>query len=94
MKKAMIDIWRDLKSRCLKTKIILQVHDELVFEVPTGEKKAVEEIVQGPDGKCLPDARPAQGPPGLGTELGRRQVADFSWFASLPKSPTGICLGE
>ena len=46
MKKAMIDIWRDLKERRLKTKIILQVHDELVFEVPTGEKKAVEEIVR------------------------------------------------
>ena len=46
MKKAMIDIWRDLKSRRLKTKIILQVHDELVFEVPADEKKEVEELVR------------------------------------------------
>ncbi len=46
MKKAMIDIWRDLKSRGLGTKIILQVHDELVFEVPPGEKREVEELVR------------------------------------------------
>ena len=46
MKKAMIDIWRDLKSRCLDTKIILQVHDELVFEVPSAEKSEVEELVR------------------------------------------------
>ncbi len=46
MKKAMVDIWRDLKAGGLKTKIILQVHDELVFEVPLGEKKAVEKVVR------------------------------------------------
>jgi len=46
MKKAMIDIWRELKTRGLKTKIILQVHDELVFEVPPGEERQVEELVR------------------------------------------------
>jgi DNA polymerase-1 len=46
MKKAMIDIWRELKKCRLKTKIILQVHDELVFEVPAGEKRKVEDLVR------------------------------------------------
>jgi DNA polymerase I len=46
MKKAMIDIWRELRGRRLRTKIILQVHDELVFEVPEGEKKEVGELVR------------------------------------------------
>ena len=46
MKKAMIDIWRGLRGRGLRTKIILQVHDELVFEVPEGESREVEELVR------------------------------------------------
>jgi DNA polymerase-1 len=46
MKKAMIDIWRELHGRGLRTKIILQVHDELVFEVPEGETREVGELVR------------------------------------------------
>jgi len=46
MKKAMIDIWREFRGRDLRTKIILQVHDELVFEVPDGETREVEELVR------------------------------------------------
>ncbi len=46
MKKAMIDIWREFQKRQITAKIILQVHDELVFEVPEDEKPAVETIVR------------------------------------------------
>jgi len=46
MKKAMIDIWRELKKRKLKSGMILQVHDELVFEVPDEEKDEVEPLVK------------------------------------------------
>lgn len=46
MKKAMIDIWREIKKQNLKTKMILQVHDELVFEVPDDEKGKVESLVK------------------------------------------------
>jgi DNA polymerase-1 len=46
MKKAMIDIWREVRDRDLRTKIILQVHDELVFEVPIKEKELVGELVR------------------------------------------------
>jgi DNA polymerase-1 len=46
MKKAMIDIWREMKRKNLKSKMILQVHDELVFEVPDAEKDEVEILVK------------------------------------------------
>ncbi len=46
MKKAMIDIWEEFKTKGLKTKMILQVHDELVFEVPKGERPKVEALVR------------------------------------------------
>ncbi|MFQ6069575.1 MAG: DNA polymerase I [Candidatus Aminicenantales bacterium] len=46
MKKAMVDIWRELKKRSLKSKMILQVHDELVFEVPDRERDEMETLVR------------------------------------------------
>jgi DNA polymerase-1 len=46
MKKAMIDIWREIKRRNMKSKMILQVHDELVFEVPDKEKDELETLVK------------------------------------------------
>ena len=46
MKKAMISVWREIKRRKLKSKMILQVHDELVFEVPDKEKDILEPLVR------------------------------------------------
>jgi DNA polymerase-1 len=46
MKKAMIDIWREMKKKGLQSKMILQVHDELVFEVPDKEKDEAEILVK------------------------------------------------
>jgi DNA polymerase-1 len=46
MKKAMIDIWKELEKSGLKSKMILQVHDELVFEVPDDECDNVEALVK------------------------------------------------
>jgi len=46
MKKAMLDIWEVLGRRRLKSRMILQVHDELVFEVPEGEYEDMERLVQ------------------------------------------------
>lgn len=46
MKKAMIDIWREIKEKRLRSKMILQVHDELVFEAPDEEKEELEAVVK------------------------------------------------
>lgn len=47
MKIAMINIWQEIKKQNLQTKMILQVHDELVFEVPKSEHELMEKLVQG-----------------------------------------------
>jgi DNA polymerase-1 len=46
MKKAMIDIGSDIKNQGLGAKMILQVHDELVFEVPKKELEKTEALVK------------------------------------------------
>lgn len=46
MKKAMIEIWTAIAKNGLKSKMILQVHDELVFEVPDGECDRIEALVK------------------------------------------------
>jgi len=46
IKKAMISLWREIKERRLKSKMILQVHDELVFEVPDSEVEIMEKLVR------------------------------------------------
>ncbi len=46
IKIAMINISRSIKNKNLKSKIILQVHDELVFEIPEAEKKLMVDLVK------------------------------------------------
>jgi len=46
IKVAMINISRRLQDEGLQTKMILQVHDELLFEAPEREKDAVENLVR------------------------------------------------
>jgi DNA polymerase-1 len=43
--KAMVDIDRKFKEQNIKSKMILQIHDELVFDVIEEEKDKVEELV-------------------------------------------------
>ncbi|WP_342525120.1 DNA polymerase I [Chryseomicrobium sp. FSL W7-1435] len=45
IKKAMIDMDRELESRGLRTKMLLQVHDELIFEVPLDELEQIQQLV-------------------------------------------------
>jgi len=45
MKLAMIRVHRRLEQEKLQTRMLLQVHDELVFEVPKEELEALKELV-------------------------------------------------
>ncbi len=47
IKVAMLDISRSLKEKSLQSSMIMQVHDELVFEVPEGERNDVIELIRG-----------------------------------------------
>lgn len=46
IKKAMISVSRSLQAKGLRSRILLQVHDELVLEVPTGELDIVKTLVK------------------------------------------------
>jgi DNA polymerase-1 len=46
MKLAMVNIALKMKEKCLKSKMILQVHDELVFDVYPGEQYSLAELVK------------------------------------------------
>ena len=45
IKKAMIDVEKQLEAKNLKAKMVMQVHDELVFELPKSELEEVKSIV-------------------------------------------------
>jgi len=45
IKIAMINIYKELKNKRLKSKLILQVHDELVFEIPQNELSVMLELI-------------------------------------------------
>ena len=45
IKMAMIDLEREMKKKRLRSKMLLQVHDELVFEVPDGEMPTMQKLV-------------------------------------------------
>ncbi len=46
IKLAMINLSNKLAKKKMKSRMILQVHDELVFECPPGEKKAIQDLVK------------------------------------------------
>ena len=46
MKIAMIKVYNEIKKRNLKSKIVLQVHDEMMIEAPIEEKEQIKEILK------------------------------------------------
>ena len=45
IKVAMVNLYREMEKRQLKSKLLLQVHDELIFEVPREELEAMRQLV-------------------------------------------------
>ena len=46
LKKAMVEIYDELNKRGLKSKMLIQVHDELVFNVYDDELDEVKELIK------------------------------------------------
>ena len=46
MKIAMIDVYNELKKRGLKSKLVLQIHDELLIDTVESEKEEVKELLK------------------------------------------------
>jgi DNA polymerase-1 len=46
IKVAMVKVYRHLKERKLKTKMLLQIHDELIFDVPEEEVDEAVELIK------------------------------------------------
>jgi DNA polymerase-1 len=67
IKIAMINLYREMEKRNLKSKILLQIHDELLFEVPEQEVKEMQSLV----GKLMPRAFQLRVPVKIDIKLGR-----------------------
>jgi DNA polymerase-1 len=67
IKVAMINVDKALKDAGLKSRMLLQVHDELLFEIAPGEREALEKLVR--DQMC--DAYPLDVPLEVSAGFGR-----------------------
>jgi DNA polymerase-1 len=46
IKMAMVSIYRRMKERQLRSRLIMQIHDELVFEIPEAEMEEMEAMIR------------------------------------------------
>jgi DNA polymerase-1 len=65
IKLAMISVHHELQAKKFKTRLLLQVHDELVFDVPENEVEKVKTVIE----KAMLEALPLNVPieVGMGT---------------------------
>ncbi|WP_046317822.1 DNA polymerase I [Mycobacterium sp. UM_Kg1] len=66
IKVAMINVDRALKDSGLRSRMLLQVHDELLFEVADGEREALEALVRDKMGSAYPLSVPLEVAVGYG----------------------------
>ena len=67
MKIAMIKVYNELKNRGLKSRIVLQIHDELLLEVPMEEKDEVAKLLKD----CMENAVSLKVPLNVEVEEGK-----------------------
>jgi DNA polymerase-1 len=67
IKIAMINLHREMEKRTLESKMLLQIHDELLFEVPESEVEAVKSLVA----ELMPRAFELYVPVKIDIKLGR-----------------------
>src|SRR5699024_6024113 len=67
IKLAMIGVHRELTAQQLRSRLLLQVHDELVVEVAAGEAERVEQILREQMGGAAELAVPLDVSVGTGT---------------------------
>jgi DNA polymerase-1 len=56
IKIAMVNLSQALKTHRLQSRLLLQVHDELICEVPPGEQQRMKEVDAGNAGSAALDA--------------------------------------
>jgi DNA polymerase-1 len=66
IKVAMLGVHAALAKESLRSRLLLQVHDELVLEIAPGERDAVEEVVRQEMGAAYPLDVPLDVSVGLG----------------------------
>jgi DNA polymerase-1 len=66
IKVAMLDVEKALDDAGMKSRMLLQVHDELVFEIANGERDALEELVRDKMGHAVELAVPLDVSVGVG----------------------------
>jgi len=67
IKIAMVNLHREMEKQSLQTKMTLQVHDELLFEVPPEEADLIKELVD----EIMPQALKLSVPLKIDTKLGK-----------------------
>ncbi|MTA31526.1 MAG: DNA polymerase I, partial [Actinobacteria bacterium] len=67
IKQAMLNVQRALVREKLKSRLLLQVHDELILEVSAGEEEVLKELVRREMGSAYPLKAPLDVSVGVGT---------------------------
>ena len=70
MKLAMVRIHRELADRKLESRMLLTVHDELIFEVPPAEREEMADLVREQMARALPLSVPLVVDQGFGASWG------------------------
>lgn len=66
IKQAMLNVESAITSKKMKSRLLLQVHDELIFEVASGEADALSQLVRKEMGSAYPLKAPLEVSIGLG----------------------------